>query len=159
LTFNFDDFAGNFRADLDLEHRLDLAVGDHQFGDVAAGDLFRGNGIGGVLLMNLLATAPATTSRPRIEKRIIFRSLLLLLFAMFLKIIRQLSAPNVSDEILPWWKRQIREQGDLPFVSGFALCHVSRREYTLRGRKVTINFEARRICQIVVGQPAATRAL
>jgi hypothetical protein len=36
-----DDLPGHFRTDDDLHHGLNFSIGDHQFGDVSAGDLFR----------------------------------------------------------------------------------------------------------------------
>jgi hypothetical protein len=81
------------------------------------------------------------------------------LFAIFLKSNRQFAAQNVSTEFAARPKSQVRDEDDLPFASGFVVCHVSKVEYAFAGLKVTEKFAVRQVSQGVVGHPATTRAL
>jgi hypothetical protein len=66
----------------------------------------------------------------------IFLSLLLLLFAIFLRGNRQLSARNVSAKFGARPKRQIWEQDDLPFISGFVVAMSLKENTQFRAEKL-----------------------
>ena len=87
--------------------------------------------IGGVLLTNLLATTPATMSRPRIEKRMIFLSLLLLLllFAIFLKGNRQLRRETFQSSFPRG--RRVRFGTGFFLSFRFVVGHVLQGKYTI----------------------------
>ena len=46
LDRQFDDFAADFRADVNLHDRLDFSIGHDRFGDAVARDFFRLDGDG-----------------------------------------------------------------------------------------------------------------